>query len=1191
MRREGKAMSERRWTASQLEAINYKGKNLIISAAAGSGKTATLTERIIRLLKDPESGADIRRMLIVTFTTAAAGELKSRIADALNRAIADDPKNSFLTRQLSSLEGAHISTIDSFFKSEIKPYFSLLNISHDFSILDEAEAEILRREAVSETVQGFFEGKYDEVSKEEFFDLADCLSNARNENDLKEALLSIAQEIISHGIELSEIEDRAEGLLAAHDFFETEYSGPLCEYVWEMGRYYLEHFSFIAERLSENPDTAKYAEGAKALAEWTRGFVKIFINPGTSSYYTAKEYIESFEMGRLASLKSELQTDDYITYKALRSEFSEKIKTIRADCFSCDTSAMDVAMEKTGTLTKTLVRVCSVYFENYTQLKREKGALDFSDLSTLAYRLFVVNETLPTQAAIEVSKKYDYIFIDEYQDTNRIQDSIFTVLARPSKRFMVGDEKQSIYGFRGSCPEYFASYRDIYSRDSEDSAAIFMQENFRSDKCVIDFSNAVSQYIFKHTDTTFEDTDRLVCSKVGGDSQNICEVILCKTQDSEGEPLPSEAEYTAARISEILANDKLNDGSKVRPGDIAILLRSGTKADDYVRALAKLGIPANNSATEDFFSYGEVLLVLCLLNVADNPLRDIYLAGAMKSPLFGFTLNDLVNMRESTQVPLWYSLVSYSEGGQDAALREKCKAFKNTVDKWRDYARELYCDEVMRLIVSDTSLRTYGGDGVRTNKDVARSLKILSEHAARVAGQGGSLHDLILHLNSVIEKKDSSKTFADPDSVTILTIHRSKGLEYPICFLCDTQKRFNESDAKEKFLMDRQGRVAMKLYDSKGLVRCDTPLRASLVYGIKYTNINEEARVLYVAMTRARERLIVTCRHKDPMKRLAEGSKKSELFQNSYSLLSTPSYLDWIVDSLQAECEGKCFVYKNAEDIVPCSFADNGDKDKKSDDLSAFFEKALDFSYNKEYLWNIPAKLTVSVLKPDILGRDEEESSYIDAPYTVYMPESAPVPAFLSSKKKDGAALGTATHLFMQFCDYKNLFEAGVEAEICRLVSKRFISREDADLVRLSEIELFRKSGMMKRILSCEGIMRERRFNTLLPAADFTTDKELKAKLLADGTCLTVQGVVDCIFTDSEGRCVLLDYKTDRLTKEELENEDLARKKLLSRHSRQLLLYKEICERMLGKTIDEVYIYSLPLGKEISVAPLEEKGR
>ena len=193
-------MSERRWTPSQLEAISFQGKNLILSAAAGSGKTATLTERIIRLLKDPESGADISRMLIVTFTTAAAGELKSRIADALNRAIADDPKNPFLTRQLASLEGAHISTIDSFFKSEIKPYFSLLNIAPDFSILDEAEAEILRADAVSETVRGFFEGKYTHVTKEEFCDLADCLSNARNENDLKEALLSISQDMLSYDI-------------------------------------------------------------------------------------------------------------------------------------------------------------------------------------------------------------------------------------------------------------------------------------------------------------------------------------------------------------------------------------------------------------------------------------------------------------------------------------------------------------------------------------------------------------------------------------------------------------------------------------------------------------------------------------------------------------------------------------------------------------------------------------------------------------------------------------------------------------------------------------------------------------------------------------------------------------------------------------------------------------------------------
>ena len=1180
-------MSERRWTPSQLEAISFQGKNLILSAAAGSGKTATLTERIIRLLKDPESGADISRMLIVTFTTAAAGELKSRIADALNRAIADDPKNPFLTRQLASLEGAHISTIDSFFKSEIKPYFSLLNIAPDFSILDEAEAEILRADAVSETVRGFFEGKYTEVSKEEFCDLADCLSNARNENDLKEALLSISQDMLSYDIGEKELLKNADELLSGQDFMKTSYAQPLIDYIKDLSEYFFHRFAFLSERLSENEATEKYTCGATDLSNWAKGLYELFADCAPT-YVQVKEYLSSFEMGRLSALKAELQTDDYIDYKGLRSDFSAKIKTLVADSFSADTASLHIAMEKTAYLTKSLSRVLSVYFENYTELKREKGALDFADLSKYALKLFVNEDDTPTNEALEVSKKYDYVFIDEYQDTNKIQDRIFSAVSYYSKRFMVGDEKQSIYGFRGSRPEFFSMYREMFSRDPEKGHAIFMQENFRSDSSVIDLSNKVSEYMFYKMDTTFEERDRLVCSKIGGDSDNICEVILCKTNNEEGEPLPSEAEYTARRISEMLSGETLSSGEPIRPGDIAILLRSGTKADDFVRALAALGIPANNSATENFFSYGEVLLVLCLLSAADNPLRDIYLAGAMKSPLFGFTLNDLVNMRESTEVPLWYSLVSYCEGGQDTALREKCIEFKNTVDRWRSYAREFYCDEVLRLIVSDTGLRTYSGDGVRTNKDVIRSLKILSEHAARVAKRGGGLHELILHLNSVIEKKDSSKTFKDPDSVTILTIHRSKGLEYPVCFVCDTQKRFNESDSRDKFLMDRQGRVAMKLYDKGGLVRCDTPLRASLIYGIKRMNVNEEARVLYVALTRARERLIITCRHKDPMERLSEGSKKGEYFRNPYTLLSTPSYLDWIIDGLQASGSGESFIYKNAEDISTVKIRKIEKEKKKTDELSDFFEKSLDFSYDKEYLWNIPAKLTVSALKPDILGQSSEERTYIDTPYTVYMEKEAPLPAFLTGEKKaDSAERGTATHIFMQFCDYDALMKNGAEAELSRLVEKRFISKEDAALVRLSEIELFRESEIFKRLLSCREIMRERRFNTLLPAWDFTTDAALKEKLRNDGTQLTVQGVVDCIFTDENGKCVLLDYKTDRLTREELENEDLARQKLLSRHSRQLLLYRKICRQMLGKDIDEVYIYSLPLGKTIDVTPLE----
>lgn len=1173
-------MSERKWTAAQLSAIEFSKKNLIFSAAAGSGKTATLTERIIRLLKSPESGADLSRMLIVTFTIAAAGELKTRIADALTKALAADPSNAALVRQLASLEGAHISTIDSFFKSELGPHFAALGLPPDFGVLDEAEAQILRTEAVRDTVQAFFDGKGG-IPKEEFFSLTDCISTARNEADLTESLLSIFADLLAYDISADKLRESADSLEGeSGDFFKTEYSSPLKAKLFAMGEHYKSRFDHFSSVLSFDEITEKYSAEADRLSAICEGLTalpeKSF--PEALSYFSSIE----FPFPRLSPIKKGYTSGDYDIFKDIRSDFKDELASIKADFFSESAESVSDAMKRTGSCIRTLAFVFEYYTEEYAKAKREKGSVDFSDLGLLARKVFVSPDGTPTAAAIETGKKYDYIFIDEYQDTNPVQDAIFAAVSENAGRFMVGDVKQSIYGFRGSCPELFTSYRNKFERDESLGSAIFMSENFRSDKSVIDFSNAVSRYIFSAGSTPFEKCDELVCSKPGGDSDSLCEVILVEKGDEEN-PLPTEAECIARRISQLIATEKLSDGRPIRAGDIAILLRSGTNADDYVRALANLGITAKNSASEEFFDYGEVLLILCLLNTADNPLRDVYLAGAMKSPLFGFSLNDLVNIRKRTDLPLWYSLCEYCETGSDTELLKKCRDFKATVDRWRAASAELYCDEMLRLIVTDTNIRAYSSEGPRTNADVIRSLKILTDHARGVAGRGGSLHDLIAHLNSVIERKDKMPTSSDSNAVSILNVHKSKGLEYPVCFICEASKGFNISDTAEKLLIDRYGKAAMKLYDPAGLVRCDNPLRRSVALQMTMDSIEEEARILYVAMTRARERLIVSVKVKNAEEKLSKATTRSEFALDSYEVTSHRNYGDWIIDALRRNNDGSFFVYKKGADIKAARSANIEDSTEKSSELSDFFEKSLDFSYPKEYLWNIPAKLSVSVLKPDILGGDEEKS-YIDSPSLISMDEKPPLPAFLAPKREaDSAEKGTATHIFMQFCSFESLKSSGAAAELSRLVENEFISKADADLVRLDEIELFVKSELFERIRNSKRVLRERRFNTRLPAANFTQDPALAKALSEDNTAITVQGVVDCIFIDADGNAVLVDYKTDRLSKAELENESLAEAKLLSRHSRQLLIYKSVCEQMIGQPFSEVLIYSLPLGKAVAV--------
>lgn len=1171
-------MSERKWTAAQKQAIESREKNLILSAAAGSGKTATLTERIIRLLKDPESGAELSRMLIVTFTTAAAGELKSRIADALSVSIAKDPKNTSLTRQLASLERAHISTIDSFFKSELQPHFSAIGLPPDFSILDEAEGAVLKKEAMQDTISAHLSGK-GKISKADFSALADCISTARNESDLCETLLRICDDLLSYDISPEKLLSKADDLEKCDDFLKTEYSSALKEYMTALSERFSAVFSVLADELSEDEDTQKYVSEAHSLSLLAKELKELY----RGSYKSAADYLSRVEFPRLSPIKRGKSSEAYNDFKDARTAFKDEINDLRTAFFSHSEDSIKIAISKTAQRIRALAYVSEYFTSTYAEAKRDRGAADFSDLAVFARKIFVSPEGAPTAAAFETGRKFDYIFIDEYQDTNPVQDSIFSAISKSAGRFMVGDVKQSIYGFRGSCPQLFTAYRERYS-ETDEGSAIFMSENFRSDKCVIDFSNIVSRYIFSQGKTPFEKCDELVCSKAGGENDHLCEVILVEKEgDNEEAVMPTEAECVAARISELLSGETLSDGTPISPSHIAILLRSGTNAEEFVKALRDKNIPVNNSASEDFFAYGEVLLVLCLLNSADNPLRDIYLAGSMKSPFFGFSLSDLISIRQSTAVPLWYSLLDYCESGTDPVLLEKCLFFKSSVDRWRAAAKELYADEVLRLIVSDTNLRRFGKEGSRTNADIMRSLKVLSDHAAAVSKRGGTLHDLIVHLNSVIEKKDRSAAAGDPDSVTILTVHRSKGLEYPVCFLCEAAKAFNTRDTSEKLLIDRDGNVAMKLYDAEGLIRCDNPLRRALSLKIKNEGTEEEARILYVAMTRARERLIVSCKVKKADEKLSSSSKKAQFPKSTHQILSTQTYGDWIIDALQRDGNGSSFIYKKGADIKSKNILDISKSGENCEYLKEFFKKSLDFSYSKEYLWNIPAKLSVSVLKPDILG-GEDEGAYFDRPAVINMPKETPVPDFLSGEKEaDGAKKGTATHVFMQFCSFENLKEKGVDAELFRLLENGFISKEDSLLVRKDEIEAFIASDLFDRLLSAKTILRERRFNTLLPACDFTEDPVLRKKLERDDIRITVQGVVDCIFTDSDGNTVLLDYKTDRLTKKELENEEMAREKLLSRHGRQLKIYKAVCEQMMGRPFNEVCIYSLPLAKTIEV--------
>lgn len=1173
--------AERKWTAAQRRAIDFRGKNLILSAAAGSGKTATLTQRIIELIKDTESGARLDRMLVVTFTQAAAGELKQRIGDALNSAIAENPRSKHLIRQLAALEGAKISTIHSFFKSELTPYATELGLPPDFAVLDETECSIMRAEAMRDTCDGFFELNNDTARRFERF--CDCISDARDESSVDEMLLRLRDSLASDGTDAEKIVRAAELLENnADNIASTSYYAPVVKKMREGAAHFDAMFKYVMPQLASMENTSKYVSDVENCAALAREIGRV----SSQSYGEMYAFISGAAMKKLSPFKrGEIQPDEYIYFKDLRADFSEFLKELKGKYFNLDSGAMADVCRRTAAEIRTLADVIGRFEELYGKMKRERGGVDYNDLECFAKKLFCTDDGMPTDKARAVGSKYDCVFIDEYQDTNAVQDTVFSAIASECGRFMVGDVKQSIYAFRGAKPQIFTSYRERYEK-GDGGEAVFMSENFRSDSGVIGFTNLVSAYIFSTGATPFEKGDRLVFAK-GEDGGVPCEICAV---DKDGEGLTEgknpEAEYVADRIKAMLSGETLSGGKKTEPGDIAILMRTGSAADDYVNALSARGIPASNGAAEEFFAYGEVLLVLCFLNAVDNPLRDTYLAGAMKSPLCGFDLTDLVKIRGCDRDPLWYSVRRYAEGGEDGELRCRCGEFTEKINAWRIAAREMTADEILRLIIKDTGLLLYEGDSERSKGDIARSVKVLISHACKVARRGGGLHDLVAYLRGLTEQKDKSVNAGTKNSVTVLNVHKSKGLEYPVCFICECHHEFNKSDAQKRIISGSGGEIAMKLYDEGGLVRCDTPLRAALGAGLTARSIEEEARILYVAMTRARERLIITLRMSDAEKTLEDAALRAREPLSAYTVNHGGSWGRWILDAaMRSPADGSFRIIKNAEFKSGADMGATGEKNDTEDKkLEEFLSVPIDIDDGKEYLRNIPAKLTVSKLRPDILNSSDSESTTFDSPAAIIsMPEAMMLPRFMDKKHYSAAEAGTATHIFMQFCNWQRLYDKGAENELQCLMDFGFISRENAELVRLNEIELFRKSSLMERMLGARSVMREKRFNAVLPAYRFTTDSALAENLKKDDISITVQGVVDCIFTDAENKNVLVDYKTDRLTKEELADASLAEKKLISRHERQLALYRDICEGIIGKSFDEVCIYSLPLGDVIKI--------
>lgn len=1195
------------FSPEQLSAIETRDRTLLVSAAAGSGKTTTLTERIIRSLLDEEHPESLENMLIVTFTNASTADMGRKIAEALKDAIKQNPGNRRLEKELYLLPSARISTIDSFLNEIVRANADRVGVPPNYRLAEKAECTILECALLDNLIAAAYDSALGEVgTPEEFEAMCDCLTDTKSTSNLSDIfrLLHEKSKSAIEGVGIYQL--LANNYLQKEGFAveDTPYGKDLINTTKDAVKFYTGMLIAIADELSggtaaEQADSAVHKQNADIIAglENLNTYNEIRDRLQSLSFIDVprcpkKDHTEILDFGRdeFTKIKKQLNkhyTEFYIyTEQMWHQLFSELY-----DKLSC------------------LARFMHVFDTAYTREKIRRGMLEHSDVSRFAYACLYDENGSPSDVAEAYKRRFSSVYIDEYQDVNALQDAIFSAVSK-NNRFMVGDIKQSIYGFRSAKPEIFAEMKGKFPKLEpgvySPASSIFMSQNFRCDRGIIDFTNEIFDRMFGIVKDSigYVPEDALVFSKVYKDGNEPpyqpTEIYLVKKPESDDpfEEKTYEPRFVARKISELLRDGHLANGEAVKPSDIAILLRKRDGVEVFAAALADEGVPCEAANPPGYFMNSEVLLTLCLLNAIDNPQKDVYLAGLMCSPLYGFTADDLLTYRLfDRDGTLWRAVCKYAEENPED---ERLCRFISSLTHYRCLAEGMNVDALIYRLYNETGLLALASK--HGGKD---NLMLLYNYARKFEGSSfKGLYSFINYLNSVAAREDgledSDNKVTDGNTVKILTVHSSKGLEYPIVFLAEGSRGLTNRDLTERIAYAEGYGMSFNLRAPDGLALVRNPIQSIIHERMNRKFYEEELRVLYVALTRAKERLFVTgdLKAKSPEAYFAEMTVKGRAL-TPYGITKLSSYLDIIMASgAQAKVEYIDDIDTDAEE----NGAKNDERTEFSDttagisetDTAEIYEEIIGrfrYEYPDKIMTEIPEKMSVSRLYPTVLddtGEElqlfgEEEGGRVAAEGEVVRRDA--LPDFMTGTEADESARrGIATHMVLQFCDLENLKSKGAKAELDRLYTAEFISERNKDRVRIYEIELFAKSALFTDMLKAKKLYRELRFNCRLPAILFTKDEAKRAELRDTG--ILVQGVIDCLIEDNDGNLHLVDYKTDRLTREELSDVSLAQKKLNAKHALQLSYYAMAIKKMFGREPMSVSVYSMPLGRTV---PIEVK--
>ncbi|WP_050641572.1 MULTISPECIES: helicase-exonuclease AddAB subunit AddA [Clostridia] len=1199
-----------KWTSEQQKVIDLRERNILVSAAAGSGKTAVLVERIIRMLTDPEKPADVDRLLIVTFTEAAAAEMKERIRGAIEQALEERPEDVHLQRQATLIHSAQITTIHSFCLSVIREHFHILDIDPSFRIAEEGELKLLRQDVLDELLEACYIN-----AETSFLEFVEKFGIGRNDKKIEEIILKLYDYSRSY----PQPELWLDACVRSYRTGRDDGTGtePACmERVKVLVRQKTGDMLLILEeglRLCGLPDGPyMYGEMLEADSEGLEHLLK------QESFAGMYEAVQGIAWKRLSAKKDDsVDVDKRDQVKALREKVKKMMKDITAMYFYEAPEEILKDMEESADSMQVLTDLVKQFSEAFSRKKQSKNMIDFSDMEQFALRILTTEEEgrlVPSLAAAEYQEQFLEVMIDEYQDSNLIQEAILTSVSTVSKGrnniFMVGDVKQSIYRFRLSRPELFMEKYETYSQEDSDRQRIDLHKNFRSREEVLGSVNFIFEQIMRRElgGICYDGQAALYPGASydpqldgQGRSLNRAELILVDTSDDglAGETgREREARAVARRIKELLLSGRVLDKASgtyraPRYKDIVILTRSIKGwADVFAAVLGEEGIPAYAGSREGYFETYEVSVLLDYLRILDNFMQELPLTAVLTSPFAGLNAQQLADIRNAyPELPYYEAVLEYAHAKEQGGdLRKLLQAFLEKLEYFREMVPYTAIHELLWRIIEDTGYGLYiasmpGGAQREAN------VEMLVEKASAFEGTSyKGLFNFVRYIEQLkkydVDYGEANIADEQSDTVRIMTIHKSKGLEFPIVFVCGMGKQFNTQDVKGSIVIHPEWGVGIDAIDLEKRTRISTILKKVIQEEITRENLGEELRVLYVALTRAKEKLIMTGGLPQAGEVLEqyreEQAPGGKILPLPYYVLSgARTYLDWILPLIPRITE-EVPLEVTVTDCLDAVAADTVEQQAESlarDILEHWntehiYHKALrerlpeqlEYTYPYGQEQKLKLKFTVSELKKRAYLSEESGEELYEEPEIVPL-----LPEFLKeSAELTGASRGSAYHKLLELLDFSQDYDADtLEKEITNLQGEGKLSDEMAECIRIPDILAFLhcESGLrMHKAARNHLLKKEQPFVLGVDAHEIYPDEATEETIL-------VQGIIDVYF-EEDGELVVLDYKTDKVK---------TARELQEKYHAQLDYYAQALEQLLGKKVKEKIIYSFTLEQEIQV--------